>query len=322
MGSIYRRPRSKYLWSEYYQNGRVVRESTGTTKETVARRMLRVREGDVERGIPITPKSGRVTFEEAAADLINDYTINGKKSLEDVQRRIDLHLTPYFQGKRMATITTTDIRAYIAQRLAAKASNAEINRELSALKRMYSLSCQAGKLHARPHIPMLQERNVRSGFFEFEQFIAVRRHLPSALQPVVTFAYLTGWRVPSEVLTLQWRQIDLKAGTVRLDPGTTKNDQGRLLPYGDVLPDIAKPARRAATGHEGRGTRQGCHRAVGVPSERQEDPRLPWGMGGRLQGGWLSRAHPARLPPNRRAEPLPCERARTGGDADYRTQNP
>ncbi len=262
MGSIYRRPRSKYLWIKYYQNGRVVRESTGTTKETVARRMLRVREGDVERGIPITPKSGRVTFEEAAADMINDYTINGKKSLEDVQRRIDLHLTPYFQGKRMATITTTDIRAYIAQRMAAKASNAEINRELSALKRMYSLSCQAGKLHARPHIPMLQERNVRTGFFEFEQFIAVRRHLPSALQPVVTFAYLTGWRVPSEVLTLQWRQIDLKAGTVRLDPGTTKNDQGRLLPYGDVLPDISKllEEQRQAT------------KAV----ERARDVIVPW----------------------------------------------
>ena len=77
----------------------------------------------------------------------------------------------------MATITTADVRAYVAQRLAAKASSAEINRELSALKRMYSLSCQAGKLHARPHIPMLQERNVRTGFFELDQFVAVRRHI-------------------------------------------------------------------------------------------------------------------------------------------------
>ena len=35
---------------------------------------------------------------------------------------------------------------------------------------------------------------------------------------MVTFAYLTGCRVNSEVLTLQWHQIDLRAGVVRLDP--------------------------------------------------------------------------------------------------------
>jgi integrase len=45
--------------------------------------------------------------------------------------------------------------------------------------------------------------------------------------------------VPSEVLTLEWRQVDRQAGTVRLDPGTTKNQEGRLFPYGDLLPELA-----------------------------------------------------------------------------------
>jgi len=47
--------------------------------------------------------------------------------------------------------------------------------------------------------------------------------VPETLRPVVTFAYITGWRVPSEVLPLEWRQVDLDAGTVRLDSGQTKN---------------------------------------------------------------------------------------------------
>ena len=64
---------------------------------------------------------------------------------------------------------------------------------------------QARKLLHRPHIPMLKENNVRTGFFEREQFEAVRGHLPEPLQPVVTFAYITGWRIDSEMLTLQWR---------------------------------------------------------------------------------------------------------------------
>lgn len=33
----------------------------------------------------------------------------------------------------------------------------------------------------------------------------------------------------SEVLTLELRQLDVEAATLRLDPGTTKNDEGRLV---------------------------------------------------------------------------------------------
>ena len=48
------------------------------------------------------------------------------------------------------------------------------------------------------------------------------------------FAYHTGWRVNSEVLTLQWPQVDRTAGTVRLEPGTTKNSRGRLIKFHDL----------------------------------------------------------------------------------------
>jgi len=42
-------------------------------------------------------------------------------------------------------------------------------------------------------------------------------------------AYAFGWRMQSEVLTLERRQCDLEAGTLRLEPGTTKNDEGRVV---------------------------------------------------------------------------------------------
>jgi integrase len=51
---------------------------------------------------------------------------------------------------------------------------------------------------------------------------------------VATFAYVTGWRVRSEILPLQWRQIDRDAGTVRLFAGTTKNRAGRVFAYRHV----------------------------------------------------------------------------------------
>jgi hypothetical protein len=114
--------------------------------------------------VPITPKVGRLRFEAAAEDLKNNYRTNGKRSLEGVERRLTLYLEPYFGGRRMAAITTTDVRAYTAQRQAPVmhedgtetpgAANATINRELAALKRMFTLALQTGKLLHRPHIPM------------------------------------------------------------------------------------------------------------------------------------------------------------------------
>ena len=97
---------------------------------------------------------------------------------------------------------------------------------------------QANKVLHRPYIPMLRENNIRTGFFERDEYEAVHDGLPDAIKPVITFEYFTGWRVPSEILSLQWRHIDRKAGIVRLDPGTTKNSDGRVFPYGDLLPEL------------------------------------------------------------------------------------
>lgn len=51
-------------------------------------------------------------------------------------------------------------------------------------------------------------------------------------------AYITGWRVASEVLPLEWRQVDFNAGEIRLDAGTTKNREGRLFPFTAELRDV------------------------------------------------------------------------------------
>ena len=87
---------------------------------------------------------------------------------------------------------------------------------------------------------------MRSGFFEREQFEAVRRCLPDYLRPVVTFMYVTGWRSRSEVFPLQWHQVDFAAGTVRLEPGSTKNKDGRMFYLTPELREVLE-AQRAAT---------------------------------------------------------------------------
>ncbi len=222
-------------WIKYQVGGRPQCVSSHSEKKADAKRLLKAREGDVVRGVPITASVGRVTFEDAAADLVNDYQTNRRRSLRVVELRLKKHLTPFFGHRRLLTITTADVRAFTARRQAAGASNASINRDLILLKRMGTLAMQAGKLTVRPYIPLLKERHIRKGFFEPEQVTSVKNHLPVHLQPVVDFASITGWRTPSEILTLEWRHVDMKAGEVRLDPGTTKNDDGRVFPFTNAL---------------------------------------------------------------------------------------
>lgn len=137
------------------------------------------------------------------------------------------------------TITGDRVAAYIRARQEAGAAPASIRNELAALKRMFTLGVRAGKVTHRPHIPAIQVSNARQGFFEPADFATVHAALPDYLQPVAEFCYLTGWRSRSEVLPLTWAQVDFAAGVVRLEPRTTKNDEGRTFPF-DVLPALKR----------------------------------------------------------------------------------
>ena len=95
------------------------------------------------------------------------------------------------------------------------------------------------------------EDNVRKGFFEAQQFDALLKHLNEVesgkarpVAHVVTFAYVTGWRL-GEVLGLRWKNVDFKAGTVRLEPGTTKNKEGRTFPLNAELRRLLEERREA-----------------------------------------------------------------------------
>ena len=259
MGCIYKRGAT--WWIKYSRSGRPYFESARSPKKEEATRLLRLREGDIARGVRVTSQIGRMRFEDAAEGIVMDYRTNRRKTLGDLERRIAKHLGPFFGGRRMAQITTADIRRFIDQRQVAGATNGGINRELAVLRRMYSLAMHDGTLLTRPHIPLLKENNVRTGFFSREQIDAVVAHLPAPVQAVVQFAYLTGWRVPSEVLRLEWRQVDFTAGMVWLEVGTTKNQDGRLFPF-DVLPAL--------------GTVLETQRRVTSQVEQEQGRIVPW----------------------------------------------
>jgi len=242
MGTIYKR--GSTFWVKYYRNGKPFYESAGSAKETDAKRLLKRREGEISQGKLPGIYFDKVQFDELADDFLTDYRVNQRKSLVRAERSVG-HLKGFFRGYRVTQITTPRIQAYIEDRLDEGAANATVNRELAALKRILNLAAQQTppKVDRVPHIPMLKENNIRKGFFEHGDFVALRNALPSHLKGFITFGYKTGWRV-SEIASLTWNQVDLDQGIVRLEAGQTKNNEGRTVYLDEELKEAFSEARK------------------------------------------------------------------------------
>ena len=225
MGSLYRRGR--FWWIKYYVDGRPIRESAKTERESEARKLLKLREGAAAGGIPVLPKADRLRVDDLLRDLLNDYRVNGKRSL-DKARRSARRLSAALGARRAASLTGAEIRGYIALRQGEGAANATINRELAALKRAFSLAIANQSLRFRPNIPMLTESNIRTGFLSEAEVAGLVKLLPRPLQLVALFAAFSGWR-KREVLWLTWSNVDMERGVVRLEPGVSKAGEGRQV---------------------------------------------------------------------------------------------
>jgi site-specific recombinase XerD len=227
-GHLYQRGTT--WWAQYFVNGRRVRESTGITNLREAQTFLNTRLGRAAEGKPILPRVDRVRYDELAADLRRHYETSGERELPEADKRLR-PLKAFFTGYRAVDIGSADVTRYVEKRQALQLANGTINRELAMLKRVLRFAMQQDppKLLRVPVVRLLKEAAPRAGFFEDARYAAVRAHLRPDLQVAVALAFTLGWRMQSEVLVLERRQVNLEAGTLSLDPGQTKSDEPRTV---------------------------------------------------------------------------------------------
>jgi integrase len=214
-------------------------ESSGSTKQSDAQRLLVKRRGEIYAGTHIEGPARRTLVTELLEGLVRDYKINGKAEdwCESVVR---VHLAPFFGQMRAAKVRPDDAEKFIEHRQSEGASNSTINKEIALLRRSFNIAKRSGKISVVPLFPAkLAEKNVRKGFFERDEFLKHRDALPEHLKPVTTFAYWTGCR-KGEILGLTWSQVDLRQRVVRLEPGETKNDESRIIPLAGELLEMVR----------------------------------------------------------------------------------
>ena len=225
MGMIYRR--GKVYWIKYYVDGKPVRMSSSSHERRKAELLLTDKEKAVARRDPAAYYDTRKTrYDDIRSLVIEDYKLYKRKSLNTLEYRL-LHLDAAFKGKKAELL---DINRYILDRRIAGAEDSTINRELAALRRMFTLALRNTPplvVHV-PRIARFKENNVRIGFIEHEAYLRLKGKLPDYLNGPFTLAYHAGMR-REEILSLPYTYVSEASRTINLEPGTTKNDEPRVI---------------------------------------------------------------------------------------------
>jgi integrase len=244
-GSLRLPPNSRNYQMIYYRHGKVFRESARTSNERKARRLLQRRVAEAGSDFFVSPETRRIKVDELAVDFLRDYQLAERKTTADVKARWEQHLKPVFAHLPAAAVTSALVQKYAVDRQDEGAQNATINRELAALKRMFHLGkkCTPPKVATIPAFPRLAERNIRKGFVEdatYRPLADAAARVGIWLRAMFEVAFSFGWRF-SEVLNLRVAQVDVASGTIRLYPGQTKNDEGRVVIMPDTVRRLLEP---------------------------------------------------------------------------------
>lgn len=225
---LYRRKDSPYWWVDVVlPDGRRVCKSTRLTGEREAEEYLvRLKAEAYEtmrRGDP-----GRRKWQEAVLRYLDEN--REKRSLVDDKdhfRKLD----PYLRDKLLRDVHMDALWPFIRDRKDRDGvANATVNRALEVVRRVLNLACQDWSwLLKVPRVRMLPEPKRRVRFLTREEADRLNEALPEHLRPVVQFALATGCRM-SEILRLEWVRVDFGRRVAWLDPGTTKNGEGRGVP--------------------------------------------------------------------------------------------
>jgi integrase len=252
-GSLFQKTPGGLWHMQYYRTNpdtglsERVRECTQTRDQNEAQTMLNERLVQISRG-ELFEVGKRVTvarlYEALHTAIENDN--RRPRAAKGLEWRWK-HLKPAFGHVFAAAVTTERIEKYKTKRREERATRATINRELAVLRRMFRYAMNEHRpplVHNVPPIRLFSEKgNERRGFVEqaaYERMVteSTRPEVLDVdglwLRALLEAAYTYGWR-RSELISLRVRQLNFLEREISLDPGTTKNDEGRVVHMTDTV---------------------------------------------------------------------------------------
>ena len=263
-GWTYKRKDSRYYWIGYYLNGKSFQESTRKETEKEALKYLRNRMKEVSAAQIgakpfVGPAGDKVTVNDLLDTLEANYKLRDKlrsqvrshfkllrnelgnlraKSLTD-----DFILQWQSKMKERCTIVgrTRKKGVHVCNENCPRFKPSTINRYTQILSQ--ALRMGRKRVGEVPVILKLPEKNIRQGFFEYDEFLRVHKYLPSDLKDYAHFDFLCGWR-KGEVAKLTWEMIEVRSRILHLPPEFSKNGESRKIPLQGKLWEIIQKRQK------------------------------------------------------------------------------
>ncbi len=232
---LYKRKDSPYWWASYTEaSGKRTRRSTGTANRKEAERLLSKwrLESYQERHWDQQPTR---TFDELMLEYLATVT-PAKRGGGERDRYSIKRLTPFFTGRELHTLTAADVTAYTGARRQEGVTDGTIAKELGTLssalnwaRRDLGWQIDNPVTGRKPKEPEGRIRWITRA--EASALITAAQPQPKAghLPDFIRLALNTGMR-RGEMLGLEWRRVDLKAGLVYLEAHHQKSGKVGSVP--------------------------------------------------------------------------------------------
>jgi integrase len=225
------------------KTGHAPMSATFPTRELADAWMME-KELDIYRGKTVVSERGsKVTLGEIVQRYLAEVTPTHKGAIGE---RMHMRAIENSSLVRYALVNLKPehVKAWKESRLK-EVSPATVIRQMNLLhaviehaRKEWGISGGANPVSDVSRPPQPPSRDRRLSHEEKERLIAeCRRTRGNYLEDVVLMALETAMRM-SEMLDLQWEQVDLQRRTIRLKEGTTKNGEGRAVPISSRLREV------------------------------------------------------------------------------------
>jgi len=245
MGAFKRFVKSKdgvktpYWYIRYAMNGNMKWESVGkvgvVTKD-VARARLEERKRQVRLG-QLDMIGAKIPTLSNFSDAYIKYQKDVKKKRSWKRDVLSLkYLKSFFGTKKLSEITPKDIDDYKESRIVDVAP-ATVNRELEVLRHLFNIADRWKKFFGKNPVSqagLFTLNNQVERILTPEEELRLFNYCNPYLKPILICALNTGMR-KSEILTLEWKDVDLETNLITIVKEKAKNKKTEKIPISSAL---------------------------------------------------------------------------------------
>lgn len=232
--SLYKRGSTWWI-SFTTPNGERVRRSAGTDNRTQAQELHDKLKAESWRIAKLGEKPA-YTWDDAGYRFLLETT---HKATHEADKGRLRWIQTYLRGKALADIDR-DMIAAVGEAKAKAASPATANRILALIRTILRKAALEWEwIDAAPRIRLYKEAKRRVRWLTPDQVKMLLSELPEHQRELVLFALCTGLR-QSNVLTLEWSQVDLERGVAWIHPDQAKARKAIHVPLNSLALDVLK----------------------------------------------------------------------------------